>query len=90
MKVCILSTCLNLIKIYGQCISGHSFGGYLSSAYALKYPNNVSHLILADPWGFPEQPKKAQTRQIPLWIKILYHVIFKHMNPLAGLRIAGP
>jgi pimeloyl-ACP methyl ester carboxylesterase len=35
---------------------GHSFGGYLSAAYALKYPENVQHLILADPWGLPEKP----------------------------------
>lgn len=26
---------------------GHSFGGYLSTAYAMKYPERIEHLILA-------------------------------------------
>lgn len=71
------------------CLLGHSFGGYLSSAYAIKHPNHISHLILADPWGLPEKPKEYQ-RPIPIWIKVLYHALFKHLNPLAGLRMAGP
>merc|ERR1719334_2788080 len=28
---------------------GHSFGGYLSALYCLRYPDSVSSLILADP-----------------------------------------
>jgi proline iminopeptidase len=30
---------------------GHSFGGALAQAYALKYPQNLSHLILASTWS---------------------------------------
>ena len=71
------------------CLLGHSFGGYLSAAYALKYPEHVSHLILAEPWGFPEKPK-GKSRPIPLWVKIVYHILLKHFNPLDGLRMAGP
>lgn len=71
------------------CLLGHSFGGYLSSAYALTHPKPVSHLILADPWGFKEKPTEF-SRPIPMVWKILYTVILKHLNPLAGLRIAGP
>ena len=78
---------LGLEKI---CLLGHSFGGYLSSAYALKYPDHVNHLILADPWGFPEMPKEPRTSRFPWWVKLLYHGIFKHLNPLAGIRLAGP
>ncbi len=29
-------------------ILGHSYGGLVAQAYAIKYPNNVKHLILAD------------------------------------------
>lgn len=32
-------------------LCGHSFGGFLSAAYTLKYPERVYHLILEDPWG---------------------------------------
>ena len=78
------------LGIEKMCLLGHSFGGYLSSAYALKYPNHVNHLILADPWGFPEMPKEPRPSRFPWWAKLLYHGIFKHLNPLAGLRLAGP
>jgi len=30
---------------------GHSFGGYLSAAYALKFPHRIDKLVLCDPWG---------------------------------------
>lgn len=35
---------------------GHSLGGYLSIAYALKYPARVSKLILLSPAGIPRDP----------------------------------
>ncbi|KAJ4364497.1 hypothetical protein N0V83_009091 [Neocucurbitaria cava] len=35
---------------------GHSLGGYLAVAYALKYPGHLNKLILASPVGVPEDP----------------------------------
>lgn len=35
---------------------GHSLGGYMAVAYALKYPGHLSKLILASPVGVPEDP----------------------------------
>src|SRR5438132_7264695 len=41
-------TSLNLGKIN---LLGHSYGGALAQAYALKYQRNLSHLILASTWS---------------------------------------
>nr|KAF6419802.1 abhydrolase domain containing 5, lysophosphatidic acid acyltransferase [Molossus molossus] len=69
---------------------GHNLGGFLAAAYSLKYPSRVSHLILVEPWGFPERPDLAdQDRPIPVWIRALGAALTP-FNPLAGLRIAGP
>ncbi|KZV83690.1 alpha/beta-hydrolase [Exidia glandulosa HHB12029] len=35
---------------------GHSLGGYLSVAYALRYPTRVSRIILLSPAGIPRGP----------------------------------
>jgi len=40
-----LRKALNLNKIS---VLGHSYGGLVAQGYAIKYPQNVSHLILAD------------------------------------------
>ncbi|KAK4683550.1 cardiolipin-specific phospholipase, partial [Tremellales sp. Uapishka_1] len=38
---------------------GHSLGGYLISAYAVRYPERVSGLILVSPAGIPHGPKEG-------------------------------
>ena len=35
------------MKIEKMILLGHSFGGYLSTAYSIKYPERIEHLILA-------------------------------------------
>eukprot|EP00088_Acartia_fossae_P027566 TRINITY_DN28302_c0_g1_i1.p1 TRINITY_DN28302_c0_g1~~TRINITY_DN28302_c0_g1_i1.p1 ORF type:complete len:400 (+),score=78.35 TRINITY_DN28302_c0_g1_i1:34-1233(+) len=69
---------------------GHSFGAFLSSSYALKYPQHLENVILVDPWGMSERPKDLEkTYNIPMWVKAVFSVV-KHFNPLAGFRAAGP
>jgi cardiolipin-specific phospholipase len=43
---------------------GHSLGGYMATAYALKYPGRLEKLILASPVGIPEDPY-AMASELP-------------------------
>jgi cardiolipin-specific phospholipase len=45
-----------LKKIEKFTLLGHSLGGYVAVAYALKYPGHLNKLILASPVGIPEDP----------------------------------
>ncbi|XP_034029793.1 1-acylglycerol-3-phosphate O-acyltransferase ABHD5 [Thalassophryne amazonica] len=69
---------------------GHNLGGYVATSYSMKYPHRVKHIILVEPWGFPEHADTAELdRPIPVWIKAL-GAIFRLFNPLAALRLVGP
>ncbi|XP_050542632.1 (Lyso)-N-acylphosphatidylethanolamine lipase [Daktulosphaira vitifoliae] len=76
------------MKIEKCILLGHSFGGYLATAYTLQYPERVQHLILVDPWGFPEE-RKNHHKNVPWWVKGIFYVI-KPLNPLWPVRFAGP
>eukprot|EP00668_Euglena_longa_P004946 GGOE01005810.1.p1 GENE.GGOE01005810.1~~GGOE01005810.1.p1 ORF type:complete len:367 (+),score=65.71 GGOE01005810.1:83-1102(+) len=66
---------------------GHSMGGYLSAVYALRHPERISHLILADPWGVAA--RKELKLEIPWYWKCLATVLTQ-FNPLAVVRASGP
>ncbi|KAK3858515.1 hypothetical protein Pcinc_035298 [Petrolisthes cinctipes] len=69
---------------------GHSFGGFLAASYAIKHPDRVEHLVLADPWGFPERPLDVGERyKFPLWVKAV-GTLLQPFNPLFIIRTAGP
>lgn len=39
---------------------GHSLGGYLSVAYALRYPHRVGRIVLLSPAGVPSDPENSE------------------------------
>ncbi|WBW72397.1 mitochondrial cardiolipin-specific phospholipase Cld1 [Schizosaccharomyces osmophilus] len=43
-------------KIESMSLVGHSLGGYLSTVYAMRYPDRIEKLILVSPVGVPECP----------------------------------
>lgn len=67
---------------------GHSLGGYLSASYALRYPEHIQHLILADPWGMNEKPADGR-RSIPFAFRVIVGIV-SHFNPMAAIRALGP
>ncbi|XP_019881715.1 (Lyso)-N-acylphosphatidylethanolamine lipase isoform X2 [Aethina tumida] len=75
------------MKLQKFILLGHSMGGFIATSYAIDYPDHVQHLILADPWGFPERP--TNSKDVPLWVRSITYVL-QPFNPLAGIRVAGP
>ncbi|OTF70676.1 abhydrolase domain-containing protein 4-like protein, partial [Euroglyphus maynei] len=77
---------------------GHSFGAYVAMAYALKHPNHVAHVILADAWGIPPETQSRHlaasghitTRQLPWWARLIGRMFLDIFNPLSLLRAMGP
>ncbi|XP_017886785.1 protein ABHD4 isoform X2 [Ceratina calcarata] len=67
---------------------GHSMGGFLAASYSMQHPERIKHLILADPWGFPERPVERIARA-PMWVKVIAYII-EPLNPLWPVRVAGP
>lgn len=65
---------------------GHSLGGFISSCYALRYPDRVEHLILADPWGFTSAPP---LKEHSLFKRSVIK-LFTKVSPFRVIRAAGP
>lgn len=73
-------------------LAGHSMGGYLSVAYAEKYPQHVEKLILLSPVGVPEKQPEDETRikSLPFYframVKTSRYLFEKGITPGAFLR----
>ncbi|KAF3840222.1 hypothetical protein F7725_018939 [Dissostichus mawsoni] len=78
------------VGLESMILLGHNLGGYLAVSYSIKYPGRVKHIVLVEPWGFPECPDTAEADgPVPVWIKAL-GAMFSPFNPLASLRLVGP
>uniref|UniRef100_A0A914XWD0 AB hydrolase-1 domain-containing protein n=1 Tax=Panagrolaimus superbus TaxID=310955 RepID=A0A914XWD0_9BILA len=78
-----------VMKIDKMILIGHSLGGYLAAAYALKYSENIQHLILIEPWGIDEKPEKLQPGIMPWWRNLFKNVVYPCII-LSLTRICGP
>ncbi|KAJ7276153.1 Alpha/Beta hydrolase protein [Mycena haematopus] len=54
-----LETWRKKMQLEQMTLIGHSLGGYLSTVYALKYPERVHKLILLSPAGVPRDPNET-------------------------------
>ncbi|CAB3396800.1 unnamed protein product [Caenorhabditis bovis] len=77
----------NEMSINKMNLVAHSFGGYLATSYAIKYPSRVNKLVLADPWGFNEVNPTFE-QNLSTTAKVISSVYLK-FNPLALLRAVG-
>lgn len=75
-----------LMKIDKFIALGHSFGAYISLAYAMQYPDRIEHLILADPWGFVGLPQDLN--KYSLYERSQMYLTSK-ISPLMVVRKAG-
>lgn len=81
-------------KIDKMVLCGHSMGGYLSCAYAAKYPERVSSLILLSPVGVPKPDEEARAERLkkaPMRFKMLIGLAGSFWNagatPMSVLRM---
>eukprot|EP00126_Sphaerothecum_destruens_P004419 Sdes_comp18176_c0_seq1m7695 len=77
-------------------LAGHSFGGYISSIYALKYPERVVKLLLISPVGIPETNsfKTKNLKSYSFFKRTIFHA-FKagwnaNLTPQSYIRGLGP
>jgi len=80
---------VGVMKIHPFVILGHSFGAYLAAIYTLKYPHQITRLILADPWGVPERPDDTPPPK-GLRGKAFTFAASVITSPFSILRAVGP
>ncbi|XP_077504008.1 (Lyso)-N-acylphosphatidylethanolamine lipase-like isoform X2 [Amblyomma americanum] len=71
---------------------GHSFGAFVASAYTLRHPQHVKHLILEDPWGFSESRVPDTAFHLLPWLVTAFTVgikFFSRADICSVLRAGG-
>ena len=80
----------NPVQVKEFVLLGHSLGGYLATAYTIRYPQRVSHLVLVDPWGFPEPPDKEEVMERFTRFQRFTWQALSRLRPFTAVRVAGP
>ncbi|XP_070494397.1 (Lyso)-N-acylphosphatidylethanolamine lipase-like [Chironomus tepperi] len=75
-----------VMKLDKMILLAHSFGGWIACLYALRYPERVQHLILADPWGLDTAPCLSTHS----FMKRFFLKVFTRTPPLNVIRAFGP
>ena len=80
-------------NIQKMTLGGHSMGGYMATAYAEKYPENVDRLILISPAGVPDDKEidvKGRMKDASYTFRFVVGAVSKLFNagvtPAAFLR----
>lgn len=69
---------------------GHSLGGYMAVAYALKYPGHLNKLILASPVGIPEDPYAVNAEMPESSESTITNEVTQSQRSVADPRVSGP
>lgn len=77
-------------------ICGHSFGGYISGCYALRYQQYLKGVVLISPAGMSEKPRTPteKHRKDTFIVKFAKRTVDffwkRNITPTAFIRMAGP
>ncbi|MGB8688778.1 MAG: alpha/beta hydrolase, partial [Microcoleus sp.] len=87
LEVAFVRQVVEQLNIDPCCIIGHSFGGWVASAYALKYTNSVSSLVLAAPAGIRDDSFCGQYDALRplLWKTPIVDLALQLAKPFANL-----
>jgi pimeloyl-ACP methyl ester carboxylesterase len=71
-------------------LCSHSIGGYLSTCYALEYPQHVSKLVLISPAGFGLEPSEFQKKRTGIFYSFSRMLYGWNITPQTIIRSLGP
>jgi len=84
-----MSSWFEALSLTRVVLVGHSMGAFLSASFAVKWPERVEKLILADPWGVPRRVFNPEWHDSWTY-KILAGLVYAIKSPLIFLRAVGP
>eukprot|EP00743_Colponemidia_sp_Colp-15_P009548 GILK01010444.1.p1 GENE.GILK01010444.1~~GILK01010444.1.p1 ORF type:complete len:329 (-),score=64.04 GILK01010444.1:160-1146(-) len=78
-------------------LAGHSFGGYMSAVYAIKYEQYIEKLLLLSAVGVPPRPGGSDAdyfKHLPLGRRLLFKTVRQlwewNFTPQGLVKFAGP